>query len=880
MKQALCFLAAFVLFFIVTDEGQAQVSIFQTQEERALAIASHQIRAILDSISVANIHAYLDTLVGFYTRHTMSDTTSDSVGIGAARRWIFRKFQEFVPASGGRLQPMYFDFDATICGIFGRHRNVMAILPGTLTPNRYFIVSGHMDNRGHPTNACAWQNLFSPGANDDGSGTAISIELARVMSRYQFDASIIFMAVTGEDVGLYGSTAYAQYARQTNMRIDGMLTNDVVGNITGDNGITDSMSVRHFSSVADATIHRQLARYFKLKSEFYYPGFTIHLIPAQDRPGRGGDHQPFQAQGYAAVRFTEPNENLNYQHNAFDIVANMSPAYTARVARASAAGLASMAWAPETPPGLQVFDLGSGTQLLLTWPSTNSEPDFAGYRIALRDSGALNYSTIIDVGNVHQDTIGSLTPGVAVYVSISTYDTAGNESIFSPEILARPTVIPTAPTDVRSTSYATTIQISWTGSPQLDVVQYRIYRSTSRYLGFMLYDSVNAPAAEYVETGAVPHVLYYYYVRAVDSDGNMSQPSAVVGGQLATHDAGILVVDGTRDGPGGPLAPSDLEVDTYYDLLLSHAGPLSYYDLADSAAIGVAIADADMAAYSTLVWHSDVRASRSLYQDTTELREYLEQGGNLILSGWKLSASLLAGGGSASTVFPPTSFTPLYLKVDSMRTTGIFANDFYIAQSAMSGYPSVKVDSVKIPNYNGTLVNTDAFSPPLRPGADVIYTHRGKTPSTFDGKPVALRFLGSPYSVVFFDFPLYYMEFPTAQAALERALLDLGEPVSVEEPPQSMPREFALYQNYPNPFNSSTVIRYSLPAGRNGIPTYMVTLKVYNVLGEEVATLVNAEMQPGTYVLTWTPVGLASGMYVYRLVAGEFTWARKLILLK
>src|SRR5712692_4591285 len=186
-----CFLFVLIAFVPILVHGQIQ-------QERARQIATHQIQPILDSISAANIHAYLDTLVGFYTRHTISDTTSDSVGIGAARRWVLRKFQEFSVASGGRLQPSFFDFTATICGVNALYKNVMAVLPGTLTPDRYFIVSGHLDNRGDPSNACLYQ-IFSPGANDDGSGTAISIELARVMSRYQFDASIIFMAVVGED---------------------------------------------------------------------------------------------------------------------------------------------------------------------------------------------------------------------------------------------------------------------------------------------------------------------------------------------------------------------------------------------------------------------------------------------------------------------------------------------------------------------------------------------------------------------------------------------------------------------------------------------------------------------------------------------------------
>lgn len=854
------------------------ISASQTQHERAAGIASHQIQSLLDSISATNIHAYLDTLVGFYTRHTMSDTTSDLVGIGAARRWVFRKFQEFSQASGGQLQPMYFDFDATICGVTKHHRNVMAVLPGTLTPDRYFIVSGHLDNRGDPINACSYQNLFSPGANDDGSGTAISIELARVMSQYQFDASIIFMAVTGEDEGLFGSDAHARYARQINMRIDGMITNDVVGNIVGSNGIVDSMSVRHFSSVSETTPHRQFARYMKLKGESFYPIFTVNLIPAQDRPGRGGDHQSYQAQGYTAVRFTEPNENTNNQHSATDVVDSMSPAYSARVARLNAAGLASVAWAPETPSGLQVLDPGNGTELILQWDSVNTEPDFAGYRIAVRDSGELYYLSVIDAGNGQQDTISGLTPGVAVYVSISAYDTAGNESIFSQEVFAKPAIAPSSPTGFTSTSLINAIQLTWNASPQLDVAKYRIYRSTTRVGGFGMYDSVTAPMTQYNDFGAAPHVFYYYHVRAVDSSGYESLPTQTAPGQLATHDAGILVVDGTRDGPGGPPGPTDGAVDSFYIALLARAaGTISHYDIADSVAANISISDADMAIYSTLVWHSDFRNSTPIYRDTTAIREYLNQGGNLILDGWKLSASLKSLGGTGVTIFPPNSFVPNYLKVDSMQTTGTTQRDFYIANSVMPGYPSIKVDSVKIPQFNGTLVNTDVFLPPfIRPLTEIVYTHHAKdSGSVFEGKTIALRYLGTDYKLVFFDFPLYFMEFLTAQQAMERALLDLEEVVAVDEKSNStVPGNYTLYQNHPNPFNPMTIITYEIAAVSH------VALKIYNLLGQEVTTLVNEQKGPGTYSITWDARNFSSGVYFYRLTAGEFSSTKKLVLMR
>jgi len=883
LLRTLCFGVVAVAATIQGEGGE--------QERRANLYASHQIQAILDSISASNIRSYLDTLVGFYYRHTMDDTLSPTTGMGAARRWVYRKFQEFSAASGGRLQPQYFDFTATICGITRLHRNIMAILPGTVTPDRYFIVSGHIDTRGDPNNACAYE-IFSPGANDDGSGTAVSIELARVLSRYQFDASLIFMAVTGEDEGLFGSAAYAAFAQSSGMRIDGMITNDVVGNIVGSGGIIDSLSVRHFSSVSDLTPHRQMARYMKLKAEYYYPIMTVNLIPDVDRPGRSGDHVSFQNRGYTAVRFVEPNENLANQHTPTDIVENMSPAYTARVARVNAAGLASLAWAPEKPAPPTLADPGNGTSLLVTWLPTTPVPDLAGYRLAVRDSGALYFSRVLDAGNVLQYTITGLTPGVKVAVSVSAYDTAGNESLFSQEALATPSVAPAAPTNVTSTSYPTNVVITWTASPQLDVLRYRIYRSTMRRAGFAVYDSVASPATTYVDGGLPLHQLFFYHVRAVDSDGNESPASAVVAGQRVSHDGGILVVDGTRDGTGGPTSPTDGAVDSAYQSLLAGFNVAAEWDVADSAAENIRISDAELGRYSTVVWHTDVRGSSPLYQDTTALRKFLQQGGRLLISGWKLSGSLNASIG-ATVTYPPGSFVPLYLKMDSTLVSGVLSQDFKTAQAAFTGYADVTVDSVKIPVYNGALVNTDAVLLPYAgPNVQTLFTHRGRVPgSPLEGRPVGWRYLGSDFKVVVFDFPLYFMRENEARAAVTRALLDLGElPLSVASGTIA-PLEFVLEQNYPNPFNPATRIPFSVRGpGQAGFEesgsrfmvqgSRLVTLKVYDVLGREVATLVNEQLQPGRYEVTFDASALGSGVYFYQMKAGSFVATRKLVILR
>ena len=877
------------LAFVVVVAAPVNNAFGENQERLALARATHQIQAILDSISADSIRAYLNTLVGFQFRHTLDDTVSETTGMGAARRWVYKKFQEFSAASGGRLQPQYFDFTRTICNVTTLHRNVLAILPGTLTPERYFVVSGHMDTRGNPTDACRF-GIISPGANDDGSGTIVSLELARVMSKYQFDASIIFMAVTGEDEGLFGSEAYAAHAQNTGMRIDGMITNDVVGNIVGEpGGIVDSTSVRHFSSVADATPHRQMSRYMKLKSELYYPTMTVNLIPAVDRPGRGGDHQSFQNHGYTAVRFVEPNENLTNQHSPTDLVENMSPPYTARVARVNATGLATLLWAPQSPSAPTLKNPGNGTSIFVEWPLTNTEPDFAGYRVAVRDFGALTYAMIVDVGKVNQYTLTGLTPGVAVYVSVSAYDTSGHESMFSTESPVRPAVIPSAPGQLGSVSSSGGVLLTWALSPELDVTKYRVYRSNARTIGFVLYDSVTAPVSQFVESNLSPHVLYFYQVRAVDADGNESAGSNVVPGQLATHDLGILVVDGTRDGTGISVSPTDAQVDQYYQTLLSDFRVAGEWDISDSVSSALRISDAEMGAYSTILWHTDVRFGAPVYADTSELRQFLQQGGRLFLGGWRLSGSLKATATVGVSSYPPGGFVPLFLKVDSMSTTDLGSQDFIAAYSVAAGYANLSVDSMKIPNFAGTIVNTDVVLAPFaHPSTTTLFNHHSKIAgSTFEGKPVGWRYLGSDFKVVVFDFPLYYMQQTAARAALRQALIDLGEtPLDVEETEATMPRSFQLHQNYPNPFNPSTVIRFDVPVRSN------ILLMIYNLLGQEVRQLVSEEKQPGVYRVEWdgkTAVGrpASSGVYFYRLVGkavdggdGTFVAVRKMLMVQ
>jgi hypothetical protein len=554
-------------------------------------LTNETIEEMIDSVSASNIIASVDTLVGFYTRHTNSDTLSSTSGVGAARRWVYDRFDTYAGDSASFLT-----FNATVCGIYGEHRNVIAVLPGTVTPDRYFLTMGHIDSR---TNNVCDATSFAPSANDDGSGTAIAAEIARVMSQYPFESTVIVSVVTGEDQGLYGSTAYATYIQQHSMDLGAAITNDVVGNIEGCENpacppgepiIIDSTSVRHFSGGPETGISRQLTRYMKLKAMEYLPGFTVDLIPALDRPGRSGDHVPFYNRGYAAARFTEANENGDgsgnngRQHNAYDTVSyyNTNPGYMANIARLNIAGIASLALAPVPPSGLQAEDAGNGTSVVLTWPNIQTEPDFAGYRIAARPQGELFYTDVVDAGFVNQFILDSLTEGQLVYLSISAYDTDDNESVFSEEISFTPSGTPAAPVGFETESRQTGIQLTWIPNTELDIDAYNVYRLAPGQTNPQLIQIVLHPTSSYFDSTVLPHNLYRYFLTAVDSLENESLFSDTCYGQLATHDLGVLLIDGTLDGSGGPLQPTDEEVDSYYDDIVEGFNIGGNWDVADS----------------------------------------------------------------------------------------------------------------------------------------------------------------------------------------------------------------------------------------------------------------------------------------------------------
>jgi peptidase M28-like protein len=406
-----------------------------------------QTQEIVSQISADRIAEIQKKLESFGTRNIYSASNDPAHGIGAAREWIASEFRSYSP----KLQVSFDKHRLAKQGRAFRNVeiwNVIAVLPGTSQPERHVIASGHYDsiqliyrkgaNGERELDPEATVAAPAPGVTDDGSGTAAVMELARVISRYQFRKSIVFIAFAAEEYGLFGSGLYAEAAPGKHDIIDGVFNNDIIGTDKTGNGESSNRYVNVYSEEPNDSSSRQLARYMKQIAERYQPGFEVNLVFRHDRFGRGGDHSPFNAAGYAAIRITTPMENFSNQHTATDTFANTAPAYTALVTKANAAAIAELASAPKapelrTPPTTEgrafasPLNRGTGYDAVMNWQNDKPEPDLLGYAVVMRSTKSAFWEKQIFVGNVTKYTLPNVNIDEVV-LGVKAIDKNGNES--------------------------------------------------------------------------------------------------------------------------------------------------------------------------------------------------------------------------------------------------------------------------------------------------------------------------------------------------------------------------------------------------------------------------------------------------------------------
>lgn len=423
-------------------------------------VADPEIKKMLGEVSAKNIEASIRKLVSFGTRNTLSEQDNPTRGIGAARDWIFSEFERFNRDCGGCMtveKQSFLQPKANRIPEPTTLTNVIATLKGTSDPTRVYVVSGHYDSMcSSPTDA----KCDAPGANDDASGTAAVIELARVMSKRKFDATIVFMTVPGEEQGLLGAAYYAEQAKQKSVNIEAMITNDIVGGVTTQKNSKHRNRLRVFAEgvPSDETDRqantrrsvggendspaRQLGRYVKEVSDAYMKDFKVSIIYRRDRYGRGGDHIPFLERGFAAVRFTEPDEDYTHQHQNVrtengvfygDTPEFVDFEYTANAARVNLISLASLANAPAKPKNVGIVTGRLTNDTELKWDA-NTDADIAGYEIVMRETSSPEWSETIAAGNITNFVVKGMSKD-NYFFGLRSVDKAGNRS---PVVYPRP----------------------------------------------------------------------------------------------------------------------------------------------------------------------------------------------------------------------------------------------------------------------------------------------------------------------------------------------------------------------------------------------------------------------------------------------------------
>ena len=406
---------------------QATSSGRKIDESLGLARDSN-IAAALADVDPAHIRHTDSMLVSFGTRNTFSDTTSQTRGIGAARRWIHSEFERYSRDCGGCLRVEYNEKVQEIRRAQGRDTvvrsanivNVLAWLPGRDTTH-VIVMSGHYDSCVCSAGGTFDSTSTAPGADDDGSGTSAVIELARVFSKRfpkGLSSSIIFVTVASEEQGLNGARQLAEWLHEKGYKVIAGMTDDIVGNVVAEDGYTDSTSMRIFGADPDNSPSRELARYVWGLDKVYLPKFEVLPVWRLDRIGRGGDHEPYVTLGNPGLRFTERVENYNRQHLPTDDLAHVNFGYVANVARVNAITVASLASAPPTPPNARATRQGranidpSGASATATssggqaWTmSWDASPGAASYELLIRRTIAPTWEQVVPVGNVTRCTL-------------------------------------------------------------------------------------------------------------------------------------------------------------------------------------------------------------------------------------------------------------------------------------------------------------------------------------------------------------------------------------------------------------------------------------------------------------------------------------------
>lgn len=803
------------------------------------------IQTLISHVNADSVLATIQTLQDFQTRYAFVDNRL------AISTWIMEQFQRF-GLNSAYLQT--YDFQGYT------HYNPVAILNGSVYPDEYIVVGGHHDSITYDE-----PMLFAPGADDNASGSAAAIEMARVMllTGYQPKCSIVFTTFSAEEVGHWGSLVYAQHALNTNMDIRLMINHDMIANNSTGNTFAKLMPydgcMEH--SLKAVQIMNQ---YTSLQGILGYMNAT------------GSDSHSFWHNGFNTIFFNENNFSPWY-HGNNDTTIHLDPWYCSQIIKASTAVTAIYSQMPSVPSNISVWDTGTGDALTVYWDPA-PDPLVDHYTVYY---GSDEYSPAFSQITVsNQAIITGLPEGELCYVAVCAVDNCGTESMRI-HSSGTPYLAPRIPVNLVDISLENAIQLSWTANQELDMDGYMLFRSLSADELGACIATIAHPDTVYTDSN-LPGLQQYYCYRlcAVDNQGQQSDFTAVLQSRPITLDLGILVIDETTDFSGvNPLQPTDLMVDSFYTDMLEGFTEIAHLDLEAQL---VPLRIADIGVYSSLLWHGNDTADFSYPHDIrNSLRQYIQMGGNVLFSLYYPSKAFELSSGYPAA-FDENTLINSVLGISASNYNGLAR--FKYALSNMGGFPSLEVDSLKTMQIlSGHIFQVESINP--QSSAECVYCYGSdyadNTPQgCLNGQAVGVLHQYGLGKVLCLSFPLYNMQEAAAKALVQHVFGNLfNEASSVPETSLAPLSRLQIEPNYPNPFVNNTSFTVHC---KDSIKELKVS--IYNLRGQVVKTLHQGCPRQGKQY-SWNGMDeqgtkAASGIYIISVKQAGQTQSRKILLLK
>jgi len=798
------------------------------------------ITEIINSVDPDSIAYFIQVLQDFGTRFCMHDNRY------AIAQWIADQFTRW-----GYDDVSQISYHNTNYNI--DQNNVVAIELGSEYPDQYIVMGAHYDSVNQDGPIYETSMNFAPGADDNATGTAAVLEVARVLKANNFQPkySIRFVAFSMEELGLFGSYYDVDYILAEGIDVVTMINCDMIGHNPNQPYVFTIYNYPNADNLTNLAL--QLGTGLEMQ------------MTTDDEMIHRSDSWSYHLAGIPAIFFSETTFTP-YYHTSQDLLSNIHVPYITQTIKLVANLLVNVAQMPMSPTDFMLYDVGNGSSLMATWTAL-PQPDVE-YLLTITNTITQEAHNFTTTNNSY--TFTGLTANTPYQVILSAViDEYTSYGLVRSEITR---VIPRQVTGVNSTPQYREILLSWSPSIELDLSSYKVFRRLEGTGGFSEIASIPATQHAYTDNTTQDLLWYEYYIICVDNDENTSPNSQIIRTRHLTFSEGLLIIDLTVHGSTNPLNPPNDATDAFYRELVDG------YRFTEVSSIDAnSVKVENLGIYSTIVVHKNSFNYAVNDQLAVLLKNFVTAGGNVIYSA---NDPLHYSGNTLMGIDYPWSFSAGDFAYDVLGINTINYNSTArFVRAASTGWGQLgdlELDETKLnaDQFGYTLNRLEVYTSDMQ---NVLYTYQSDssnpTQAAFDNKPVAIYTQYGNSHIVLTSIPLYFIKQHQAKAFVQAMLVQFGEELSDYDDALPYVPDIRL-TNYPNPFNPVTTISFVLPVKAN------VEVTVFNIKGQKVGVVLSAELAAGEHSVVWDAGSLSSGVYFYQVKAGEVSKVKKMVLVK